>query len=827
MSKNLTPGHSDPNTRLSLLLTLYYVVCRGCFSYGQVHGGSVTLSSFKYATTALKPYDWRYIRVDLPLWFSSVDIILESDVDIDLQRIIKSPQSLFPIICFREGSPPLPDVYNVSASGLVLNFASNRSFVQDLELVEKCYPIQKTISFKLTNEQMPSGLWYIGLFYGVGPMRTQSKMINRGSAYSFSGNITVEGCTTPTMSGPFCNQSVTPISCMDVYTPPAIGLKDNLAGNVISCNGVDEERCYGYWESSAYYSFDVLGITERVIVRALNVKSKQSQFANSTRNDNHIPVMVYLRYRALPSTTLHDYSGDITDGPLVILSPKIGRWYITAQPIVQDANASTCLSLRSEIFQCPVNKAGLNCTWERYMLQTVLRKNPNVPFESHYLPISEKVSSDSANFPLEPLLTNTSSGENHGYVWTFFLVDIPSDASGGNIHICLTSDSTIGYEVYAKHGGLPSLGSWDYFYTNRTSNSNGSMFFKIYDASKSRVSFYILYVKGGTWSFGLRHPNTNNLSSVHQTFMSISLDRCPKKCSSHGTCQSLVDESGLTLYSYCACDRNHGGFDCSVELVSPVGHVWQSVSLIVSNAAALLPAYWSLRHKAFAEWVLFTSSGISSGLYHACDVGTWCALTFHVLQFLDFWLSFMAVVSTFVYLATISEISKRTIHTVVAILTALMAETGPTRSSNIIIVVAIGAAGLLIGFLIELSTRHKMLSFSFSTQVCLNLIQRWEGLKTWVLNLIKTLLKRFRWGFLLAGFTALAMAAISWKLETSESYWIWHSLWHVSIYTSSFFFLCSKADGPTPNCENERPRDGNYELTRQNSFILEEQRDGR
>jgi hypothetical protein len=27
---------------------------------------------------------------------------------------------------------------------------------------------------------------------------------------------------------------------------------------------------------------------------------------------------------------------------------------------------------------------------------------------------------------------------------------------------------------------------------------------------------------------------------------------------------------------------------------------------------------------------------------------------------------------------------------------------------------------------------------------------------------------------MLAGFTALAMAAISWKLETSESYWVWH-----------------------------------------------------
>lgn len=91
------------------------------------------------------------------------------------------------------------------------------------------------------------------------------------------------------------------------------------------------------------------------------------------------------------------------------------------------------------------------------------------------------------------------------------------------------------------------------------------------------------------------------------------------------------------------------------------GYIVQSIALIVSNAAALLPAYWALRQRViflvytfifnalfvplshlkadvlcskqdYAEWVLFTSSGISSALYHACDVGTWCVLTYNVLQ---------------------------------------------------------------------------------------------------------------------------------------------------------------------------------------------------
>lgn len=42
-------------------------------------------------------------------------------------------------------------------------------------------------------------------------------------------------------------------------------------------------------------------------------------------------------------------------------------------------------------------------------------------------------------------------------------------------------------------------------------------------------------------------------------------------------------------------------------------------------------------------------------------------------QFVDFWLSFMAVVSTFIYMATIGEASKRTIHASAFIVTAVLA----------------------------------------------------------------------------------------------------------------------------------------------------------
>ena len=105
----------------------------------------------------------------------------------------------------------------------------------------------------------------------------------------------------------------------------------------------------------------------------------------------------------------------------------------------------------------------------------------------------------------------------------------------------------------------------------------------------------------------------------------------------------------------------------------------------------------------------------------------------------------MAVVSTFVYLASISEVSKRTIHTIIAIVTALLAETGPTRyfcnttcshltmpselitvgfcrSKNIGYVIGLGTLGLLVGWALEFFARRR--TFSLSPDFHLNLLAR-------------------------------------------------------------------------------------------------------
>jgi len=222
--------------------------------------------------------------------------------------------------------------------------------------------------------------------------------------------------------------------------------------------------------------------------------------------------------------------------------------------------------------------------------QRVPRRSPSIPFESYYIPSDERASLEDSHFYLEQFLSNSSHEQ---FAWTYFFLDVPRGSAGALIHVQLKSDKELNYELYSKYGGLPSNDIWDY-YASRTSSSNGSVFFSLQNSTNSDLDLSIFYAKEGTWCFGVKHP-TDTANS--QTYMSVSLQGCHRNCNQKGVCHSSVDESGLTFYSFCTCDRDHGGFDCSDELVSPNGHIWQSVFLIASNAAAILPAFWALREK--------------------------------------------------------------------------------------------------------------------------------------------------------------------------------------------------------------------------------------
>uniref|UniRef100_A0A0E0QZR1 EGF-like domain-containing protein n=3 Tax=Oryza TaxID=4527 RepID=A0A0E0QZR1_ORYRU len=777
----------------------------------------VVVGSYGQPRLWLKPYDWSYLRVELPPSFSSVTMDFATDRDIQREHLKDLPRRDLAIICLMNSNPPIPDISDSFLDTLLSNFLVVGSFgsTNNQSDLAQCIPFQKNTTIVLRNDQISPGIWYIGYFNGLGPARTQSKMISRGRARSVSTSITVEGCPTSALWGPYCNQTIEMISCsqssgynnsrnlmgLNIDKRKTLNTREHTRRiNFLSQWNHLEEK--GVGSNSTTYSRMDNSITCAISNGSLCLRQGDMKFyfldvvdlalqfeitATNFGLAQRSSLICYLRYNAFPRRDLHDYSA--------------------STPLLD----TTCFSLEWQVTGCLNGKAGTNCSWEAYVLQRVPKRSPSVPFESYYVPSDGKASLEYSHFSLEQFLSNSSF---EPFAWTYFFLDIPEGSAGALIHVQIKSDKELNYELYSRYGGLPSNESWDY-YASRTSSSNGSVYFSLQNSTNSDMDLSIFYAKEGTWCFGVKHPSDKSNS---QTYMSISLQGCHKNCNQKGACHSSIDESGLTFYSFCTCDRDHGGFDCNDELVSPNGHIWQSVFLIASNGAAILPAFWALRQKAFAEWILYTSSGISSALYHSCDVGTWCILSFRVLQFLDFWLSFMAVVGTFIYMATIDETSKRAMHTAVFILTALLAATGATRSANIGIVIAIGSLGLLIGWLLEFSTARRFVCWPW--RINLNVPQSWPNLRSLFWNSLDLLNKRFRWFYLLLGFITLAFAGTSWKLESNRSYWVWHSLWHITIYTSSFFFLCSMRI----NTVNHSP-EPSYELTRQNSLPRSEPRE--
>lgn len=198
--------------------------------------------------------------------------------------------------------------------------------------------------------------------------------INRGQSYSFNGNVSVEACTTPQMSGQFCNQTVDSLSCLDSYNLPK-GSSDNqtflqMAKDVVHCRTMDNETCHEA-NGAKVFSLDVVGIAEKLIITVSNVSFN---LAGSSNNTNKVVLSCYARHGSIPRSTLHDYSGNLSQGPLIIPTPKIGRWYVTVHPVSISSGETgistrVCYSLEWQVLQCPMGKAGPNCTWERYMLQ--------------------------------------------------------------------------------------------------------------------------------------------------------------------------------------------------------------------------------------------------------------------------------------------------------------------------------------------------------------------------------------------------------------------------------------------------------------------------
>lgn len=185
------------------------------------------------------------------------------------------------------------------------------------------------------------------------------------------------------MWGQYCNQTIDPLFCAPssgfnfMENVSEAELYNQTVNNVV-CKNSFESSCHGDGEPKVY-TFDVMGVSEELNIRALNVRFNGTS-SNATGNVSEINLLCFARHGAIPSATLHDYSININKAPLIIRSPKVGRWFITLLPVnmtkehggMMESSIKVCYSIESKVLECPVGKAGSNCTWEKYILQVVL-----------------------------------------------------------------------------------------------------------------------------------------------------------------------------------------------------------------------------------------------------------------------------------------------------------------------------------------------------------------------------------------------------------------------------------------------------------------------
>lgn len=181
------------------------------------------------------------------------------------------------------------------------------------------------------------------------------------------------------MWGQYCNQTVDPLSCVPSAGNISVAESYNQTSkNVVSCQNSLETSCLGDGEQKVY-SLEVMGVAEELTIMAMNIRLNVTA-TNNSGNFIGVNLMCFVRHGAIPSAALHDYSSNISKGPLSIHSPKVGHWYIAILPVnmskelggTQNSNTKVCYSMESQVLECPIGKAGANCTWEQFVLQVRL-----------------------------------------------------------------------------------------------------------------------------------------------------------------------------------------------------------------------------------------------------------------------------------------------------------------------------------------------------------------------------------------------------------------------------------------------------------------------
>lgn len=342
---------------------------------------------------------------------------------------------------------------------------------------------------------------------------------------------------------------------------------------------------------------------------------------------------------------------------------------------------------------------------------------------------------------------------------------------------------------------LPGIRFDQYCYGHLVSNTSVAN----YSTDGSPIqSLVIPYPQAGTWYIsivvrcytdedGLEDPLLANVdysgyscdySNKTDVLLEVRSSACDNgQCHNGGKCQQFLN--GGILYSTCSCRAGWKGWACTdgSEALSDQRLLLNFLLLTISNAAFVPSIVVAACRRYFTESIVYFITATSSALYHACDSDypqSYCVFSMGLLQFADFYTAILSFFVTLITLANLSPRFKSFLHLIGAIAIALITQND--RTSLWTFVVPAGLATLL-------------LFTCWCSQCCRR--SCYPPTKCWIFSVCPALI-----------LTVIGLIIYAF-FETQDNYAITHSIWHGIVALALLFAIPSMPNNQMEENEEE------------------------
>ncbi|KAL7066143.1 hypothetical protein ACR3K2_34270 [Cryptosporidium serpentis] len=305
----------------------------------------------------------------------------------------------------------------------------------------------------------------------------------------------------------------------------------------------------------------------------------------------------------------------------------------------------------------------------------------------------------------------------------------------------------------------------------------------------------------------------------------------PNTCSGHGDCKIIEYNGNFDIF--CLCYPGWGGLYCSNQYLSYYIITSYAIALIGTNFVAIPTIILCLYKQNFLGAFITFSAGLLSSIFHASDVGLIKDLNYVLLKG-DLIAAQIMICYIFILLckfgSKISNIIILYYNTLILLLTIYS-----TRILVTIIPIIMSTSLYTICIIYWTITKYKAekkltkeivsksqdfekitntdnnkvaneeiifnknktsfnLTFIRNSDKKTKFINWFKYIKNNIISFYKSFIitlneKYHRPIFIGIGFIIAFAGCISWLLETVDTYWIWHSLWHICAFAASFLII--------------------------------------